>query len=262
MKIIDCHTHCFPDALAPKAVERLAPVINMHPYHDGTLSSLKNLMSKSGIDTAVVCNVATNPTQQDNVNHFAATINGGNIVSLGSVHPDCPDIFAAVKGIKESGLKGIKIHTDYVQVFVNDERYGKLFEACCEYDLPIVTHAGWDPVSPKVCHCPVYMMAEIIRRYPTLKMIGAHCGGMMMEDDVMNMLVGQHVWIDLALIDRADLDKVKQIILRHDPDKILFGSDAPWGDPLKQWHMIEDLQLGAELTEKIAHLNAEKLYKI
>ncbi len=262
MKIIDCHTHCFPDALAAKAVSRLQPIIGSVPCHSGTLSGLKDLMQRSGVAVSVVCNVATNPAQQDNVNLFAAEINGGNIVALGSIHPDYPDIKAAVKGIKDSGLKGIKIHTDYVECFITDKRYAPLLQACSEYDLPLVTHGGWDPVSPKVCHCPPFMMAQIIERYPKLKLVSAHCGGLASEDEVMRYLVGKHVWIDLALINRCDVAKVKQIILNHDPDKIVFGSDAPWGDPAMQWEIVKGLDLGDELLEKIAHVNAEKLFKI
>lgn len=114
--LIDTHTHCFPDALAPRAIDSLSGESKQLAHTDGTLSGLISSMDEYGVDKSFVLNIATNPRQQDNVNKFAVAINNynGRIVSFGSINPDCPDKKAAAKQIKESGLYGIKLHPDFM----------------------------------------------------------------------------------------------------------------------------------------------------
>ena len=65
---IDFHTHCFPDALAVKAVSRLSAVSGgLTPYTDGTLAGLRRSMVEGGVSASVVMHIATNPTQQKKV---------------------------------------------------------------------------------------------------------------------------------------------------------------------------------------------------
>src|SRR4030042_4652731 len=59
-EIIDFHTHAFPDALAARAMKALleeAPGIKA--YLDGTVGDLLRSMDRSGIETSVVCCIAT-----------------------------------------------------------------------------------------------------------------------------------------------------------------------------------------------------------
>ena len=87
--IFDIHTHCFPDALAPRAIGKLSFASGgLHPHTDGTLSSLENLMRAQGVDAFAVQNIATNPGQMKKVNDFAASMQCAHIYPFGSVHPD------------------------------------------------------------------------------------------------------------------------------------------------------------------------------
>ena len=90
--LIDFHTHCFPDKIASKAIEKLSFVSGgLTPYTDGTVAGLKESMKKCGVDVSVVLNIATNAHQQTAVNDFAASINNKkDIFSFGSV--SCPDV--------------------------------------------------------------------------------------------------------------------------------------------------------------------------
>ena len=72
---VDFHTHCFPDFLAPRAMENLTRISVYPPCLNGTLSALKESMSRAGIHRSVVLNIATNPKQTENVNNFAIEAN-------------------------------------------------------------------------------------------------------------------------------------------------------------------------------------------
>ena len=91
--LIDFHTHCFPDKIAESAVKKLAyDAGGLERYTDGTADGLKKLMRESGVDAAVVLNIATNTHQMQNVNNFAASINNEkDIFAFGSVFPESPD---------------------------------------------------------------------------------------------------------------------------------------------------------------------------
>ena len=88
--IIDFHAHCFPDAIAPKALAPMQKLTGITPCYDGTASGMEEKMRADGIDFAVVCNIATNAHQLAKVNSFAIDVNdfSKTLIALGSAHPD------------------------------------------------------------------------------------------------------------------------------------------------------------------------------
>ena len=131
--IVDFHTHAFNDALAEKAIGKLAKVSGMPPQSDGTVSDLQKKMREQGVDTAVVLNIATTAHSMHKVNDFAAQINAfPGIVAFGSLHPDAEDWREEIARVKEMGLKGIKLHPHYQGFFVDEERMFPLYEALAE----------------------------------------------------------------------------------------------------------------------------------
>ena len=53
--LVDFHTHCFPEKIAPLALEKLSFASGgLHPYTNGTVEGLKDLMARQGVDKAVV----------------------------------------------------------------------------------------------------------------------------------------------------------------------------------------------------------------
>ena len=144
--IIDFHTHAFPERIAAGAVDKLAYASGgLIPQTDGTLESLKEVMKRDGIDISVVLGIATNPTQQHNVNDFAAEVNNQEgFVGFGSVHPDAPDALDELDRIKSLGLKGVKFHPEYLGFFVDDERMKPIYKKISRLGLITLFHAGHD----------------------------------------------------------------------------------------------------------------------
>mgnify|MGYP003289899254 CR=1 FL=1 len=121
--IIDFHTHCFPEKIAKNTIEKLSFVSGgLIPQTDGTKDSLLYLMSKDSVDKSVVLSIATNANQQKNVNDFAVSLKSEKLVPFGSVYPFSEDWEEELERLKNNGIKGIKLHPDYQQFFVDDER--------------------------------------------------------------------------------------------------------------------------------------------
>ncbi|MBQ6262441.1 MAG: amidohydrolase family protein [Clostridia bacterium] len=268
--IFDFHVHCFPDALAPRAVAALtenARIISLKPLTDGTAAGTEKCLRSAGITGAHVLNIATNVRQTENVNRFAATlstVSNGFFIPAGTVHPDCEDKERVIKALHDAGIRGIKVHPDYVRVNIDDPRYDEIFSLCEEAGMYVVTHAGFDPVSPDYFHAKPEGMLKVIRSHPRLTFVAAHMGGPSQLDGVLELLAGTNVYFDTSLISirEDERDKLKTLFHAHDPDRIFFGTDTPWSDPKAEIAIVESMDLTETAKEKIFYKNAARLLNL
>lgn len=262
--IIDTHIHAFVDKVAEIAIPKLAKVSGLEPTTDGTVNSAIDLLDKDGIDYGVVLPIATKPTQQQTINNWAKDIYKNKIISFGTVHPMAEDVLDEIDRIKEMGLKGLKLHNDYQKVFIFDEVNLKVYKRLEELGLPVVFHMGYDPVSPKVHRAMPYDLLWLHEKFPKLKIIGAHMGGVNAWESVYFYLAGvDNIYFDTAFVGgRIPEDLYAKIIKKHGADKILFGSDLPWSSPSAEKKIIEKLPLSSEDIDKIFYKNAVDLLKL
>ena len=258
--IIDFHTHVYPDAMAERIVAALADVPGGEAHTDGTINGLLKSMNDSGVDKSVILPVCTRKGQFDTVNRFAAEINGkyDSLISFGGIHPDDDAPEEKLTFLKESGFKGIKIHPDYTETFIDDERYIRIVTAAQELGLIVVTHAGKDPAYDTI-HCPPERARCLLDHIDDLTsfekpfIVFAHLGGNRLLADVEKYLVGQNCYIDIScsfadlgdFSDSSDNDIVR-VIKSHGADKILFATDSPWNS---QKAYIERF-MSLDLTDK------------
>ena len=269
--IIDFHTHAFPDRLAPRAIGQLtvnAAASGYTPLTDGTVAGLIASMDKAGIDRSVVCNIATNPHQMVKVNDFAIScMSNSRLIPLGSLHPHAPvsELESELHRLREAGLTGLKIHPDYMGIEIHDPVFDPIFSLCESNNLFVVTHAGFDPVSPNHIHCPPDGVLQVMARHPKLKLVVAHTGGFDCEREVLDKLCKANVYLDTSL---AAVRNAKsrdwgalcaEILRRHDPSRILFATDTPWSDPSAEIAFLRGIGFSEEVTEMILHGNAERL---
>lgn len=259
MTVIDSHTHCFPDALAPRALSKLESNEALTPRCDGTRDGRLAVLDRDGVDQCFVLNIATNAHQQDKVNEFATQINRyqNRIYSFGSIHPDYPDIRGAAKQIKDAGLYGVKLHPDFMGYDIGDDKFTPIFAACCEYALPVVIHAGIDPTSRSHIHAKPEDVARILERFPSLRLCAAHFGDACDWEGVLHRLCGKNIWFDTGFSALGmSVSGVQKIIANHDIHKIMFGSDMPWEAPSETKRFLEQISLSDEQKRLIYGENA------
>lgn len=261
--IVDFHTHMFPDKIAKGTIGFLVEVCKKKPYTDGTYEGLKKAALESGIDLSVALPIATKPSQFDSINAFASRYQEKPVLSFGSIHPDCEDYKKKLRQIKEMGLKGIKLHPDYQEVYFNDIRYKRIISCASELDLIISVHAGLDPKCPENIHCTPEMSAEVIRETEAPSLVLAHMGGNKQWDEVEEYLVGRQVYFDTGVVlDKMPEEQFLRIVRTHGVDKILFATDSPWSGQKEFLEIIRKMPLSDEEREKILGGNACKLLKI
>lgn len=266
--IIDFHTHQFPDAIAKKTIEMLAAKSGLAPETDGTARGLAEKLAAAGVDLGVVLPVVTKPSQFQTVNECAARLHDEypRLLSFGGIHPDDDDIEAHVAKIADLGLRGVKIHPDYQGVMIDDERYVRIAKAAISHGLVLITHAGVDDGIGGVTHCPpdraaTFLDAVYDGREPTdAKIVFAHGGGNRMFDGVIEHLAGRNVYFDLSYVCSYITPETAMSLIRaHGADRILFGSDCPWGSPLKTLSFIRALPLSETEKNAILGENAKRL---
>ena len=68
MKIIDVHTHFFPDAIGPSTVKMLARAARIKAWGEGTAASMRQYMKLDGVAVSINAPVATKKEQVTSIN--------------------------------------------------------------------------------------------------------------------------------------------------------------------------------------------------
>jgi predicted TIM-barrel fold metal-dependent hydrolase len=261
--VIDFHTHAFPDGLAQKAIAALTADIDIRTFHDGKVSSLVASMDKAGIKKAVICSIATKPSQYAPILEWSKSIQSDRIIPFPSIHPADTDIREKIETIANAGFRGIKLHPYYQEFTIDEERMFPIYETANRLGLIIVCHTGFDIAFPKDRIADPSKIAYVMRMFPGLKFIASHLGGWEDWDEVIRCIVGKKIYIETSYsLEVMDKDKALSILLNHPSDYILFGTDSPWTDQTDAIRLVRDLGLGAERERKMFHINAERLLGI
>ena len=129
-----------------------------------------------------------------------------------------------------------------------------LFEICERYDKPILVHGQSD-----MFNMPG-KFDEMAETFPNVKIILAHIG----EPDAIDAAIRvvnrrENVYVDTAGI---QLSTLKRAVNEIDPNKILMGTDAPWGDFNLSIKLVEKATEDEEIRQKILGKNAARLFKL
>ncbi len=264
--LIDFHTHAFPDKLAPRAIGTLAAKVRMRPETNGSVTELLSHMEQCGVDRSVVCNIATNPKQMTNVNNFAIETlksHGDRLTPLGSINPAADQKQDEIQRIHNAGIIGIKLHPDYMGYRIDDKIYDEIFDTALAFNMFIIIHAGFDVYSPGKVWAPPEAILRRISRNPKTTLICAHFGGNMMWDEVEEKLLGKNIYIDTSMGASEGLSpkQASRMLNKHDSDKILFGTDCPWGNEKTTFDYVDSLDISSATKEKIYSKNAAALLR-
>lgn len=261
--IIDFHTHMFPDKIARGTLEFLEKACKTKPYTDGTCRGLLASADYADVDISVALPVVTKPSQFSSVNEFASGYQEGKIISFGGIHPEADDYKAQLRQIRDMGLKGIKLHPDYQDMYFNDIRYKRIVSYASELNLIVSVHAGVDPKCPQDVHCTPEMAKEMLDQVQPSRLVLAHFGGNKMWDDVEDFLIGRDVYLDTAVVlDTMDEEQFIRMVRNHGADRVLFATDSPWRGQKEFVERMREIPLTEEEKAQIFSGTAKNLLGI
>lgn len=259
-RIIDIHTHTWPDAVAEKAVPALVEAGDgLVAHYGGTVHGLLGVMDARGVDVSVMQPVATKPSQVASINDWSAAHSSDRIVPFGAMHPDLPDPAAEIARMASLGLRGFKMHPEHQSFAPHDPGMDAIYEAAVAHGMIVFFHAGADVIHPTVHGTPA-SFAEVIGRWPGMTAVLAHLGGFREWEGVAERIAGRDVWLDTAYtLGHLPDEEFVALARAHGVGRVLFGTDGPWTDPAEEIAHMRSLPFTPDELEAILGGNAERL---
>jgi predicted TIM-barrel fold metal-dependent hydrolase len=262
--VLDFHNHIFPEKIATRVIDSLQKEKGFHPYGTGTVSGLKEEMRISGVRTCLTLAVATSPSLVESTNRWILDQKTEGFIPIGSIHPFFENYEMEVKRLKKEGVRGVKFHSLFQDFHPDDERVFPLYQEIIEQGMFMIFHSGPGLISTpeeEVLAAPE-RIGRLLRTFPKAPMIIAHFGGFHMTEEAKKHLLGKEVYIDTSYppgLCFQPKDWVLDLIHRHDPDRILFGTDTPFARQKEDVEYLLSLPLSDDLKEKILWKNGMKL---
>lgn len=273
------HTHTFPEKIADKALEKLSKASGTVYFTNGTEHGLKESMQQAGIDYSVILPVATSAEQVGKINEGVIAMKESRmaegLISFGAMHPDFENPKQEILKLKEAGVQGIKLHPAYVGTDFDDIRFLRILDAAGENNLAVTVHAGIDIGIPDKDYCSTKMILNVLSEVEGVKLILAHMGGWQCWDAVKSDLSGAPVYYDTSfsygpLTARADRNSSKTPVRMTESqfvelcrnlscEKIMFGTDCPWGNQKTEVERFLNVPLTDFEKELILSKNARKI---
>ncbi len=261
--VIDSHCHVYPDKIAERATAATGRFYDTPFAMDGRQSTLLRAAQEAGVDHCLIQSVATSPHQVGSINEFIARTveaGGGRFTGLGTLHPDSADQAADVRHLIRLGLRGVKLHPDIQQFALDDPRCMPIYELLQDCGLPLLLHTGdkrYDYSNPN-------RLLPVLRRFPGLKVIGAHLGGWSLWEEVNDTLAGiENLWYDCSsTFAWLDPQIARRLILRLGTDRVLFGTDYPMWTPKKELETFLSLDFTDAQRRQILSENAIRLFRL
>lgn len=258
--VFDVHTHAFPDKVAATAIPRLEAGgvwLQAKAHFDGTVGGLLASMDRAGIRRAIVCSVATKPEQVARITDWSAGIASDRIVPFPSIHPDFPEPEREAERVAGLGLRGLKFHPQYANCPVDDPRVVRIARAAAAAGLRMLFHCGYDLAFEKDDLASPARLRRLHEAVPDLRLIAAHLGAWECWQEVRQALVGLPIYLETSYtLGRCPPDLVLEILTRHPPRYLLFGTDAPWTDQATELAKFRALPLPDDLKRRILWENA------
>lgn len=127
-----------------------------------------------------------------------------------------------------------------------------IFQALEEYPgIPLWIHT-FQPVTLS----GIRILMELTRKYPKIPVIYGHMGGYHWMDVIEFAGTVPNAFIDLSA---AFSTLAVRMALTELPEKCLFSSDAPYGDPLYSRRLVEDISPSDEICDQVLGGNILRL---
>ena len=261
MKLIDIHTHIYPDDIAQKATDSVQAFYGIGSASmNGTVSMLLEQGSKAGIHQFVILPVSIRPDRVQGINDYIqqqAKLHDC-FIPFGTVHAAMNGLMEEVERLLALGAKGIKMHPDSQRFSIDDERLFPMYEAI-RGRIPVLLHMG----DHRYNYSHPIKLRKILDMFPGLDAIAAHFGGYSMYDTALELLKDTDCVMDVSSsLMFMEGGKAEYYVNQYGAERLAFGTDYPMWDPVVETKRFFDLKLTESQFEQIAHKTAERILKL
>ena len=261
MYFIDFHSHVYPDAIAPKAADSIREFYHLgDDAMDGKVQTLLEQGTKAGIEKFVILPVALRPSRTRHINDFILeeVAKEDRFYGYGTIHAGMENLCEEVEYIMANGLRGLKMHPDSQVFAIDDPRLFPVYDMIGD-QLPILFHMG----DHRFDYSHPARLRKVLDLFPKLKVIAAHFGGYSMYDTAAELLYDKDCFFDVSSSLMFMEEGVAEKYINHyGADRLVYGSDFPMWDPVREMERFMRLKLTDSQREQIAHITAEGILDI
>ena len=261
MRIIDIHTHVYPEKIASAAIRTVREFYQLESCDmDGTASMLLRRGTDAGISRFVLMPVANRAEQVAGINRFICRQMEENpaFLGFGAIHADLSEIGDEVENILSMGMRGIKVHPDFQKFPIDDPRLFPMYEAL-RGRLPVLFHMG----DPRYDYSHPARLRYVLEQFPGLEVIAAHFGGHTMQETACELLKDTDCMFDISsTMMFLPKKEVERYISIYGAERLAFGTDYPLWDPVTEVEHFLSLDITMAEKEQIAHKTAERILKL
>ncbi|HNS31674.1 MAG TPA: amidohydrolase family protein [bacterium] len=188
----------------------------------------------------------------------------GKILFLGVYDPREPEISLKYfdRCLNHPGFIGIKIHPSFHEVYADDPAYLPVWDYARKYGLPILAHTWSITDNPVQKFSVPSLFKAYVDSFQDVPFIMGHCGGRGAgRKDALSMAKKYpNAYIDIA----GDIfchDLIPSLVEAVGAEKIIFGSDWPWFDPMCFIPRIMFSPVTDEQKKLILGINAIKVFE-
>ena len=261
MKIIDIHTHIYPDDIAQKATDSVQTFYGIGDSSmNGTESMLLSRGREAGIHQFVILPVAIRHDRVQHINDFILekAKEKDCYIPFGTVHAAMDGLEAEVERLIAAGVKGIKLHPDSQRFAIDDQRLFPMYEII-RGRIPVMLHMG----DQRYDYSHPIKLRRILDMFPGLGAIAAHFGGYSMYETARELLQDTDCAMDISssmmFMEPGVAEKYINI---YGAERMAFGTDYPMWDPVDEMARFKSLKLTDAQFEQLAHKTAERLLKL
>lgn len=152
------------------------------------------------------------------------------------------------------GFVGFKLHPSIHGVAMTDARYAPVLEYADAHRLPVLSHtwggSGVDGPGP---------VHAVLERWPNLQLLLGH--SLFGEWDAATRIAREfpNVWLELCAA-YAIAGVVEKFVDEVGSERVLYGTDLPWFDPVYPAGCVSYAAIGEEDKRNILHRNAMRLF--
>lgn len=277
--IIDEHTHIYPTEVADKILEPFAAFHQLAPTRlgNGTVEEVLATMRRDSIDYTVLANFApAHLLSRNNLWTLETARQHPQLIPLVSLHPEMDgDLLAQLQQYISLGAKGLKIHPS-IQEFAPDHPGMRDVYAWCEANrFPVVFHCGFVSHVYLNDFADLQMILPVIAAYRRLPVILTHMAEGNAADVVRLAAQYPQVLFDTSIAISGELcfkrlhdpcwqddAFVVDIIRRIGAERLVFGSDYPFGSPIHDVMRFLRMPLADEEKQLIVGGNALRVFAL
>ncbi len=136
----------------------------------------------------------------------------------------------------KAGAKGLKLHPVIQKEKLTSAKTMTAIESFMRYNLPVLCHCGMSSYYPLNEHYmeeslygEIFYIRNLARAFPEVRFIAGHSGLYEVEDAINMLHPYGNVYMEISF---QNPRTIRRLIKTFGPERILYGTDWPWGDRL------------------------------